>query len=98
MMKIEILDKSKVKIGETGAEAKRLENVISDEKTCGTGNKAVDKDDIIVCKVEKGMDILSADKILRCERLEHGVSDNCALCQGADDKIFVKCKNKWSNY
>lgn len=97
-MKIEILDKSKVKIGETGDEAKRLENVTSDEKICETGIKIVDKCDVETRKVKKDMDILPASKILKCERLELGASDNCALCQGADNKIFVKCKNKWTNY
>jgi hypothetical protein len=98
IMKIEILDKSKVKIGETGTEAKRCENVTSDEKICGTGIKIVDKCDTAGHKVKKCMDILTAGKILKCERLELGASDNCALCQGVDNEIFVKCKNKWANY
>jgi hypothetical protein len=99
-MKIEILDKSKVVEAEKSLEEKIGKNVISEEKeekVCGIGNKIVDKD-VLVCVVKKRMDILSADKILECERVKSGTPSNCALCQGADNKIFVKCKNKWANY
>jgi hypothetical protein len=96
-MRVEILDKSKVTLTEKILEEKIGKNVISEEKVCGIGNKIVDKD-VLVCVVKKRMDILSSDKILECERVKSGTPSNCALCQGADNKIFVKCKNKWVNY
>jgi hypothetical protein len=97
-MTMKLLDKSKVKVGKESVEAKREEYVISDKNICGIGSKEVNKNDVIICTAGKGMNMLSADKILKCERAELGTSSNCALCQGTDDKIFVKCKNKWADY
>ena len=46
----------------------------------------------------KPLEIISADRIIVCERIESGVLSNCALCEGVSKEIFDRCKNKWANY
>ena len=45
----------------------------------------------------KPLEIISADKIIVCERVEAGMSNSCALCQGVNKEIFGRCKNKWAD-
>lgn len=47
---------------------------------------------------KKPLKIISADKIIVCERRKLGISSNCAICQGINTEIFNRCKNKWTDF
>lgn len=40
--------------------------------------------------------VVSAEKILRCERIEIGLTSNCSLCQHVHKELFARCRNKWT--
>ena len=49
------------------------------------------------CKIVLGKSqIVPAEKILRCERIELGISSNCSLCQNVNNELFIRCRNKWA--
>ncbi len=86
-MNIKILDKCKVDV-----EGKK-----DDGSNIGLG----DKIEVATCVAKKSFEdikFVGADKILQCERVKSGTLRNCALCQGVDEEIFQRCKNKWANY
>jgi hypothetical protein len=49
-------------------------------------------------RIENHLNIISAEKIIKCERAEIGLIHNCALCEGASKEMFRMCKNKWADY
>ena len=61
-------------------------------------DKILDISSPIACITEKSITIISADKVIHCERRESGATSNCAICQGITKEIFDKCKNKWTDY
>lgn len=61
-------------------------------------DKILDISSPIACVTKKSITIISADKIIHCERRESGATSNCAICQGITKEIFDKCKNKWTDY
>jgi hypothetical protein len=49
------------------------------------------------CKLVLGnAQVVPAGKILRCERIELGVTSNCSLCQNVNKELFLRCRNKWT--
>ncbi len=48
--------------------------------------------------VTKKLNIISADKIIQCERKDLGMTNSCALCEGVNIEMFKRCKNKWTEY
>ncbi len=49
------------------------------------------------CKIVLGKSqVVPAEKILRCERIELGLTSNCSLCQNVHKELFARCRNKWS--
>lgn len=102
-MTLGILKKSEVKVrGE-----KINEKNIGKEKCTNIGNINIGKNtDIVICdvssdiksNVNKKINVIPADKILRCLRIEAGMLNNCALCEGTNKEKFIKCRNKWIDY
>jgi hypothetical protein len=52
----------------------------------------------VACVTKKSITIISADKVIHCERRESGTTSNCAICEGLTKEIFDRCKNKWTDY
>lgn len=96
-MALKIIDKSEV------IEGKRLgkkpEKKIEKEGE-NDGGKVGEKGQECVCPVvaTKKLNIISADKIIQCERRDLGMTNSCALCEGVNIEMFKRCKNKWTEY
>ena len=84
-MVIKLLDESEMSITK-GKKEQKME-----EKKYEAGTP-------VVCVTKKSMVILSADRIIQCERRESGTTSNCAICQGITKEMFDRCKNKWTDY
>lgn len=52
----------------------------------------------VVIITNKPLEIISAEKIIKCERRALGMTSSCALCQGVNKEMFERCKNKWTDY
>lgn len=52
----------------------------------------------VVVATNKPLKIISAEKIIKCERRGLGMTNSCALCQGVNKEMFGRCKNKWTDY
>jgi len=52
-------------------------------------------DDVYVFGTKKEFQLISADKIFRCKRLELGLTSNCTICQHTLNDVFVECKHKF---
>jgi hypothetical protein len=84
----------------------KAENGEKDEKKGKEENeeKGKKEDDIldivspIVCVTKKSITMISAEKVIHCERRESGATSNCAICEGITKEIFDRCKNKWTDY
>ena len=85
--------------------ATEVTDEIKEKKDVSKEKKKEKKEDIkCICAVEDDiakkqyMEILSKERILRCERIELGILGNCTICQGVNKELFVRCKNKWTGY
>ena len=66
-----------------------------------TGQKKLENGGDCICPVvviDKNLKIISAGKIIKCERRELGLLSNCALCEGVSKEMFGRCKNRWNCY
>lgn len=52
----------------------------------------------VVVNAKKSLKIISAEKIIKCERRERGMTSSCAICEGISKEMFDRCKNKWTDY
>lgn len=63
----------------------------------------LDESDVIIStrespkKIEniENIQIVSKEDIIRCQRVERGMPDNCELCYALNKEFFNKCNNKW---
>lgn len=89
-MTMKLIKESEVKVTKGGKEEKK-----------GKGKKDDRTSDVIapvVCVTKKSIIIVSADKVIHCERREAGATSNCAICEGITKEIFDRCKNRWTDY
>ena len=52
-------------------------------------------DDVCICETKKPFQLIPAEKIFLCKRLELGLTSNCAICENTLNDIFVVCKHKY---
>ena len=100
-MEIEIIDESQVRVSK-GTDKKKIIETVNVDKIIGDtskGDKTGGKAEIVACVPQEHIKLIGADKLLQCDRVTVlGLTDNCVLCKGVNNEIFVKCKNKWADY
>ncbi len=69
-----------------------------DKSKINEGTIEKNRVDEVCISTKKSFQIISPEKILKCERIELGILGNCALCEGTNNEIFLRCKNKWNIY
>ena len=90
--------KGKAKNGRNGKDKNGRNGKDKNGRNGKKEDKILDISSPIACITEKSITIISADKVIHCERRESGATSNCAICQGITKEIFDKCKNKWTDY
>lgn len=78
-----------------------MEIKIIEESKVTEGNKS-EKRHECVCQLgeiaKKHLEIISEDKVIKCERRALGLTSSCAICESITKETFDRCKNKWTDY
>jgi hypothetical protein len=96
-MAIKLLDESEMNVTKGGQGKKGIKEQEREEKRLEVDSPVVciTKKSVVILSKDK---IMSADRIIVCERRESGTTSNCAICQGITKEMFNRCKNKWTEY
>ena len=101
--KIPELVKKEKKVVKKEKKVEKIPELVKKEKKVEKVEKFPELIEKEFCRPEtvvsmKDMKMLPPEKIIRCERRELGMTSSCVLCEGVNKILFVRCKNRWTNY